>query len=248
VALPRFLASDLDPASGSASLSPDETHHLTHVMRLRFGDEIAVFDGDGREYRARVERVSREGAHLLLVEELEAAPEPGVRLTLAQAVLKGDRMDDVVRDAAMMGVAAVEPVLSEHTIVRPAALEDGRAADRWRRVAIASVKQCRRAVLPIIGAGTPFMDWIAEDESPMRILLVEPRAAVSPLTSRALRDEPPPRAATLLVGPEGGWSAAEVERATAAGWIPLTLGGRTFRADAAPIIAISVLQAFWADL
>ena len=147
VTLPRFLASDLDPIAGSASLSADEAHHLIHVLRLRFGDEISVFDGGGREYRARIERVTRDGAHLLLLEEISAAPEPAVRLTLAQAVLKGDHMDDVVRDATMMGASAIEPLLTERTIVRARGLADGNAADRWRRVAIASAKQCRRAVL-----------------------------------------------------------------------------------------------------
>src|SRR5919202_7000920 len=113
--LPRFLAADLDPASRTASLPPDEAHHLTHVLRLRFGDEIAVFDGNGREFRARIERVSRDGAQLHLIEEISAAPEPSVRLTLAQAVLKGDKMEEVVRDATMMGVVAIEPIITART-------------------------------------------------------------------------------------------------------------------------------------
>ena len=216
MALPRFLAADLDVASGSASLSPEETHHLTHVMRLRFGDEVAVFDGNGREYRARVERVSREGAHLRLIEEMQAALEPRVRLTLAQAVLKGDRMDDVVRDATMMGVSAIEPLVTEHTVVRAAALQDGRACDRWRRIAIASAKQSRRAVLPIVGGGTVFTDWIAQGSAALRLILVEPDASAPGQPVSVLRDGHPPSAA-VMVGPEGGWSATEVGAATAAG-------------------------------
>src|SRR4029450_497267 len=113
--LPRFLATDLDPGSNTASLSAEEAHHLTHVLRLRFGDEIAVFDGNGREYRARVERVSRGGAFVHLLEEISAAPAPAVRLTLAQAVLKGDKMEDVIRDATMMGVSAIEPLVTAHS-------------------------------------------------------------------------------------------------------------------------------------
>ena len=115
--LPRFLATDLDPGSNTASLSAEEAHHLTHVLRLRFGDEIAVFDGNGREYRARIERVSRDGAYVHLLEEISAAPEPLVRLTVAQAVLKGDKMEEVVRDATMMGAAAIEPIVTAHTTI-----------------------------------------------------------------------------------------------------------------------------------
>lgn len=247
MALPRFLAADLDAVSGSATLSEEETHHLTSVLRLRFGDEIAVFDGNGREYRARIERLSREGAQLRLLQEIEAAAEPAVRLTLAQAVLKGDRMDDVVRDATMMGVAAIEPLVTEHTVARGGAAA-GRAADRWRRVAVASAKQCRRAVLPIIGAGTAFVDWVVQDSAALRILLVEPDAPADGHPLDVLRDEPAPASASVAVGPEGGWSGAEIEIATRAGWVPITLGRRTLRADAVAIVAIAVLQAAWGDL
>src|SRR5437016_5604908 len=112
--LPRFLGA-IDLASATARLAGDEARHLSQVLRLVAGDEVTVFDGGGREFRARVERVSRDAADLALLDESAAAAEPGVRLTLAQAVLKGDKMDDVVRDATMMGVAAIEPLIPAHT-------------------------------------------------------------------------------------------------------------------------------------
>jgi 16S rRNA (uracil1498-N3)-methyltransferase len=245
--LPRFLAADLDPVAGSASLSAEEAHHLTNVLRLRFGDEISVFDGSGREYRARIERVTRDGAQVRLLDEIAAAPEPLVRLTLAQAVLKGEKMDEVVRDATMMGVAAIEPLVTEHTTLRLKALTDGRATDRWRRIAIASAKQCRRAVLPIVGEGTEFGEWIQQDDAAAKLIFVEP---VTGSPGQPLSALPPsrPSAATLLIGPEGGWSAAEVEGARAAGWTAVTLGRRTLRADAVAIIAIALVQSIWGDL
>ena len=245
--LPRFLATDLDPSSGTASLSADEAHHLTHVLRLRFGDEIAVFDGNGREYRARIERVSREGALLHLIEEISAAPEPAVRLTLAQAVLKGDKMEDVVRDATMMGVAAIEPLISTHTTVRMKALSEGQVTDRWRRIAVASAKQCRRAVLPVIGNGTAFDEMVVQDTAEMRLMLVEPTGAIEGHPVSTVQGQRP-RSATLIVGPEGGWTPEEIETAVRAGWMPITLGRRTLRADAVAIVAIGVLQFLWADL
>ena len=99
-------------------------------------------------------------------------------MTLAQAVLKGDRMDEVVRDATMMGATAIEPMITERTVVRLNGLGDGRAADRWRRIAIASAKQCRRAVLPIIGDGIELAEWLLQDDAERRLLLVEPSAGV----------------------------------------------------------------------
>src|SRR4051794_32231138 len=224
--LPRFLAA-IDFGSGTARLDEDEARHLLQVLRLRAGDEIAVFDGEGREFRARVEQIARDGVVARLVEEHEPAPEPGVRITLAQAALKGDKMDDVVRDATMMGVAAIEPLVTEHTVAH---LKAGRAPERWRRIAVASAKQCRRAVVPRIGEGISFADWVARDRSSARILLVEPLAGADarPLETLAER----PASATIVIGPEGGWSAAEVESAVTAGYVPVTLGRRTLRADA----------------
>lgn len=240
--LPRFLAA-IDLPSGTARLPEDETRHLAQVLRLRAGDEVAVFDGAGHEYRARLEQIERGGASVRLIEEQPAAPEPFVRVTLAQAALKGDRMDEVVRDATMMGAAAIEPLVTEHTAAH---LKAGRAPERWRRIAVASAKQCRRAVVPRIGEGTTFADWLARDRSAVRVMLVEPSAGVDgqPLTQFAER----PESATILIGPEGGWSAAEVGSAVAAGYVPITLGRRTLRADATPIVALGVLQYLWRDL
>ena len=241
--LPRFLAA-IDAASGTARLADEEARHLSQVLRLRAGHEVVVFDGSGREYRARVEQIARGGATLRLVEEQTPAPEPFVRVTLAQAALKGEKMDDVVRDATMMGAAAIEPLVTEHTAAH---LKVGRAPERWRRIAIASAKQCGRAVVPQIGEGTAFGDWLARDGSAVRVLLVEPSATVTghpPSTLGAER----PETATIVIGPEGGWSTAEVQSAVAAGYVPITLGRRTLRADAAPIVAMGVLQYLWSDL
>jgi 16S rRNA (uracil1498-N3)-methyltransferase len=242
--LPRFLAESLDAGAATARLSPDEAHHLTHVLRLAAGDEIAVFDGAGREFRARIGRVSRDGADLHLLEEFPAAPEPAVRLTLAQAVIKGEKMDDVVRDATMMGVTSIEPLVTEHTAAH---MKAGRAPARWRRIAIASAKQSRRAVVPAIGPGIAFTDWLEQDRAETRLLLVEPSAAVEghPLSTIGGTR---PATASLIVGPEGGWSVAEIESAVRAGCVPLTLGRRTLRADAIPIVAIGLLQFVWGDL
>ena len=242
--LPRFLAESLDADAGVARLSDDEARHLAQVLRLGPGDEVAVFDGAGREFRARVERVGKDAADLRLLEEFPAAAEPAVRLTLAQAAIKGEKMDDVVRDATMMGVSAIEPLVTEHTAAH---MKAGRAPERWRRIAVASAKQCRRAVVPPIGQGTPFLGWLPQDRAGMRLLLVEPSAAVEGHPVSTLGSTRP-ASASLMVGPEGGWSLGEIETAVRAGCVPITLGRRTLRADAVPIVAIGLLQFIWGDL
>ena len=249
--LPRFLADAIDSAAATAHLGADETRHLTQVLRLGAGDEVAVFDGMGSEFHARVDRVARDGADLRLITPLASAPEPSVQLTLAQAVLKGDKMDDVVRDATMMGVSVIVPLITDHTVahVRP-----GTAPERWTRIAIASAKQCRRAVVPRIDPAVHFRDWLVTDQSSLQILLTEPSVAdagkpgLSRFPGSAEKPGLSQLSATLGVGPEGGWSAAEVTAAMSAGFKTLTLGRRTLRADAVAIVAIGVLQYEWGDL
>lgn len=240
--LPRFLAPELDPASTHVTLSAEESHHLTRVLRLGVGDEVAVFDGRGREFRARVDEVGRDTVRLTLEAPIVPAAEPRVTITLVQAVLKGDGMDTVVRDATMMGAAAIVPVLSARVAVKHRALESGKAVERWRRVALASAKQCRRATLPGIPAPRPLDDWLASAPMGVCLILVEPSAGVP---SRSLRDylaAPPPERVSLLVGPEGGWAASELDAATASGCVPISLGHLTLRAEAAPIVALSMCR------
>ena len=241
--LPRFLAA-IDAESRTARLDGDEARHLSQVLRLGAGDEIAVFDGAGREFRASVETIARDGAVARLIEEHDPAPEPAVRVTLAQAALKGEKMDDVVRDATMMGVAAIQPLLTAQTAAH---LRPGQAPERWRRIAVASAKQCRRAVVPWIGPGAAFDDWVARDRASLRVILVEPSASVEGHPASTLQGARPSDA-SLLVGPEGGWTATEVSAAVEAGYVPITLGRRTLRADAVPIVALGVLQFLWSDL
>jgi 16S rRNA (uracil1498-N3)-methyltransferase len=242
--LPRFYAPDLDPEQPHVTLRAEEAHHLTRVMRLRAGDEVAVFDGRGTEYQARVAQAERSSVRLVLAERIEPLREPRVELTLVQSVLKGDGMDDVVRDCTMVGVRRIHPVISARTTVKVAALS--KALERWRRVALSSAKQSGRARLPDIDEPEEFGAWLQAGPHPGALVLLEPAAAMSGMvTIRALVNEPAPSTAALLVGPEGGWTTGERDAALAAGCRPLSLGPLTLRADAVPFAASAALLAMW---
>lgn len=241
--LPRFLAADLDPSRGTATLTEGEARHLTRVLRLGVGDCVAIFDGRGREFEARVERIAGGDVWLQLDAPIAPAPERKVPLTLAQAVLKGSSMDDVVREATMMGVAGIVPLVTAHTIAKRAASSHG--AERWRRVAIASVKQCRRARVPEVGEPISFDAFRGQSRQGTTLLLVEPSVGdVQPVPIRSLGSQQP-KSATLVVGPEGGWSADEVRASVSAGFVPITLGPLTLRADAAAFAALAALAVVW---
>jgi 16S rRNA (uracil1498-N3)-methyltransferase len=148
----------------------------------------------------------------------------------------------------MLGAAAIQPIVSKRTEVTVAALLRGARVERWRRVALASVKQSRRAVMPEIRVPLTFETFLEEPPAALRLMLVEPAAAADVEPLSALQEPGPPADAAVLVGPEGGWTEAECAGARARGVRLVTLGHRTLRADAVPVAALSVMQFIWGEL
>lgn len=244
----RFFAPSLDPGDEAVTLPRDEGEHLTRVLRLGIGDTVSVFDGRGHEYLARVMSARRRDVRVQIVSRVDPTAESAVLLTLVQSALKGEPMDEVIRDAVMLGVAAVQPVIAKRSEVTVAALLRGGRVDRWRRVALASAKQSRRAVLPEVRTPLALDTYLLEPRPALTLMMVEPASSTEVESVRALRREPPPSEAALLVGPEGGWDPAETQAARSHGVRLMSLGPRTLRADAVPVAAISVLQFLWEDL
>ncbi len=245
---PRFLADDLDPARGEIALAADESHHLARVLRLAAGAEVVVFDGRGHAFNARVVSPHHRRAAIRLLDPLPPAPEPRVPVVLAQAILKGDKMDAVVRDATMAGAVRIVPVGTGRSQIKPAALERAHARERWQRVAVSSAKQCGRARLPDIDPPRSFDDWLAEPFDGTRLLFVEPEAADRSVAGlRSILSERIPHAVACLVGPEGGWSVEERDAAVRAGCVPASLGPTTLRADAVGLVAISLISFLFED-
>ena len=241
----RFFAPALDPGDETVLLPRDEAEHLSRVLRLGVGDTVAIFDGRGHEFLARVVSAARREVRVQLLSRVEPAAEPPVPLTLAQAVLKADKMDDVVRDAVMLGVAAIQPLITKRSETTVAALTRGARRDRWTRVALASVKQSRRATFPDIRGPLTLEAYLTEPRPPLSLMFIEPGVSVSAPSLAVLRGRPAPSEAAVLVGPEGGWDEEEWTAAQATGVELVTLGHRTLRADAVPIAAISILQFLW---
>jgi 16S rRNA (uracil1498-N3)-methyltransferase len=247
---PRFYVPDLDPRSERIPLPDEEAEHLSRVMRLGAGAEVEIFDGRGGLWRAEVVQAGKRAVFVKPIAKAKPAAEATVAITLVACVLKSDKMDDVIRDAVMLGVAAIQPVVSARTEVSLSNLARGRRADRWQRIAVSSAKQCGRAVVPPVReAITLDQYWQAESGEP-RLFCAEPKASLEGegFSRRLLHDIPSPPSAHLIVGPEGGWTLTEVASAVDARAILITLGARTLRADAVPIVALTALLTVWGEL
>jgi 16S rRNA (uracil1498-N3)-methyltransferase len=244
--LPRFYIPDVDPAAAQFDLPEDEARHLVRVLRLGDGDEIEVFDGRGGAWKADVIRIDKHSATVRRHAPANSAVEAGVAVTVVVSVPKAGKMDDIVRDTVMIGAAAIQPVTSGRTEANRAALVDGHRVERWRRIAVSSAKQCRRAVVPPVHEVVAFAEYLAAPPPGLRIICVEPGGADR--AAQPAQAIPRPDAADVIIGPEGGWTDAEVAAARRAGAVPMTLGSRVLRSDTVPLIALTALFSSWGEL
>lgn len=230
------------PPHGVCVLPPEQAHHLAHVLRLTAGDPVVVFDGRGLEYAATIERVGKSALTLRVGEPREVDRESPLTVTLAQGVSSGERMDYTVQKAVELGVAAIQPLATERSIVR---LDAARAAKRlahWQAVAIAACEQCGRNRVPPMLPIVSFTVFLGTAGARGLRLTLAPGATVT------LRDlARPAEPVTILAGPEGGLSPRERSDAHAAGYVPIRLGPRVLRTETAALAALAAMQMLWGD-
>jgi 16S rRNA (uracil1498-N3)-methyltransferase len=244
VSCPRFHVPEAAP--GARVTLPDHAaHHAREVLRLRPGARVRVFDGRGSEYDAVLDTVTRRIVDARLGGAVTPRPESPVRIALALAPLKGDRMELVIQKATELGVTSIHPVVTARTdaVARPAL--HGSRQDRWDKVASGAAEQCGRAVVPPVAPTKTLRDFLAVPMGGRRILLLE--TAGVPLLARvgALG---PSGGVVFLLGPAGGWEEHEVRQIQDAGYVAAGLGPRILRAETAALAAVSIAQALWGDL
>jgi 16S rRNA (uracil1498-N3)-methyltransferase len=239
-------------------LSAEESRHLRDVLRLRAGDEAHVFDGEGREFACVVVEARGREAALEVVRQVEPLrPESPLELTLAVALLKGEKFDLVVQKATELGVARVVPVATARADVHVRDERDAaRRVERWRRLALEAAKQSGRARVPPVAEPCALETFVSgeagasvESEARgggLRVFFSE--RGGDRLDSLPNETESSLSAVVALVGPEGGWGDEEISRAREHGWKVITLGGRTLRAETAAITACALLQHLFGDL
>lgn len=243
----RYFYVDPSAVKGSLALIEGaEAAHARHVLRLSRGSEVGLVDGCGFEYRAMIERVLPGRIELVIREKSPAAGIPPLRLGLAQGWLKEKKMDRLVRTLSELGVARFIPLVCERAIVKPATGRNAFRLERWRRIAVEALKQCRRGVLLEIGEGIQFNRLLAEETDwEVRILFWE--EAAEPLSAADVHGGEVTSALAVL-GPEGGFSRAEAEQAATAGFLLRRLGPRVMRAETAAAAAAALLQHVAGDL
>ena len=232
------------PLSTGAPLDLPEAaaHHASRVLRLRNGDELTLFNGEGGEFAARIERIDGRGVAVSLGERRDIERESPLAVTLVQGLATGDRMDFAIQKAVELGVATVQPVTMERSVARLDAARADKRMLHWRQIAISACEQCGRNRIPDVLPLRDLVDWLSRPTGASLRLLFAPdaQAGLGALTRPAGGIE-------LLVGPEGGLAPEETVAALRAGFTAVRLGPRTLRTETAALAALAALHTLWGD-
>lgn len=222
------------------TLSDNAFSYVIKVLRLREGDTIILFNGDGREYEARLADVSKRTACADITEMSEPVRESHLQIEVGQGLSRGERMDYAVQKATELGVARFVPLFTDRCEVRLDTQRSEKRQRHWQQVAISACEQCHRTRIPELSSPTTLTDWINNVEADLKLVLHHH-------SEQPLQEMTPPKSVALLIGPEGGLTEAEVEAAQAAGFKAVTFGPRVMRTETAPIAACAILNYLWGD-
>lgn len=217
--------------------------HLTRVLRLEMGDACVLFNGDGRDYTARLLAVGKREVRAVIDSVAAVERESPLRTGLLQGVARGEKMDLILQKSTELGVSEIRPLWSQRSEVKLDAARTVKRHAHWRGVVIAACEQSGRACVPEVAAPVPLAAALAALPEGGTRLLLDPEGELAIRTI-----EPKPGTLWLAVGPEGGWSPADREQLVAAGFVGVRLGPRILRTETAGLAALAALQATLGDL
>jgi 16S rRNA (uracil1498-N3)-methyltransferase len=240
---PRFYSPPPLHANTKFELPEAAAHHASRVLRLRVNDEVRVFDGVGNELHGRICEIEGKKVVLEKLQVCTVNRESPLNIVLVQALCSSEKMDWVIQKATELGATEIQPVQTQRSMVKLAGERAEKRTQHWHGITIAACEQCGRNMLPKVHALLEFSSWIATlCDVPGSKFILLPEAVTT------LREQSKPQGkAILLIGPEGGFSADEVQIAQQAGFISIRLGSRLLRTETAAVAAIATLQTLWGD-
>ncbi|RRJ83502.1 16S rRNA (uracil(1498)-N(3))-methyltransferase [Aestuariirhabdus litorea] len=238
---PRIHLPQPMQADARVELNETAANHVARVLRMKAGDPLVLFDGEGNGFQARVDQVEKRRVQVVIESVLESATESPLSIHLGQVMSRGDRMDWAIQKATEMGVTEITPLLSERCEVKLSSDRADKRQQHWQQVAISACEQCGRNRVPRVHPPRPLTQWASEQNSDLKLVLHH-------RTEQSLSSLSAPRTLSLLIGPEGGLSPLEIEQSLKLGFRPTALGPRVLRTETAPVAALALAQYLWGDI
>jgi 16S rRNA (uracil1498-N3)-methyltransferase len=239
----RFYCSPPLLFSDTFDLPPEAAHHANRVLRLRVHDPVQVFDGEGNAFDATICEISGKCVVLGKLRPCASEPQPPLHIVLAQAMCSSEKMDWVVQKATELGAAEIRPVQAQRSVAKLSGERVEKRTEHWRSVAISACEQCGCNMLPQVHAPQELSAWLAQMHG-----VAGTKFILQPEGAATLHQQPRPQGSvTVLVGPEGGFSADEVLMAQQAGFISILIGPRVLRTETAALAGIAAVQTLWGD-
>jgi 16S rRNA (uracil1498-N3)-methyltransferase len=242
----RFYVPQPRVENGMLKIEGDEVKHIRKVLRLKGGDEIVVFDGLGKELEGTIVEEGLSSVVIKIQNIFSSKRDSLLEVTLAQSLLKGEKMDYLIQKATELGVKEIIPFFSSRSVPL---LEESRRLKRhhrWEKIAVEASKQCGRGVVPKIESLQNYSDMLhTASIEDLRLVLWEREGTK---LKEVLEISKEKRKIFFIIGPEGGFNQSEVDEAKGAGFIPVTLGRRILRAETASLCLLSILQYEWGDI
>ena len=223
-------------------LDKSAIHYLHRVLRASVGQPIVLFNGQGGEYSGLIDKLTKHDAEILIRDFRAEQRESNLQIHLGIGLSRGDKMDWIVQKATELGVAKITPLFTERTEVKLSGDRLDKRQQHWQQVAISACEQCQRNLVPVIRSAETIGQWIDSTIATSKVVLHH--RCVRPLTELSSPDGD----LTLLIGPEGGLSDAEISLAEGKDFQAVRLGPRVLRTETAPLAAISIAQALWGDM
>lgn len=233
--MPRFYIEAELAVDTQIELTETVFHHWCKVLRAQVGDQATLFNGQGGEYQVELTEVAKKSATVQVLTFNPANRTPAIRTLLGQVMSKGDRMDYAIQKAVELGVSEIQLLTSERCEMRLKYDRDQKKLDHWQGIAIAACEQCGMNIVPKILAPLSLEKWLASDLPTTKLVLAPNKDETDPLTQASQN-------ITLLIGPEGGLSEAEIQAANEVGFMNWCIGERVLRTETAPVVALSILN------
>jgi len=244
--MPRFYVSQPHIEKDMLRIEGNEVKHIRRVLRLKAGDEIVVFDGSTKEYAGMIVEDRPSSVVIRIDSILSSGKESPLEITLAQSVLKGEKMDYLIQKATELGVKEIIPFFSSRSVPQLEKSKSLRRHHRWEKIAIEASKQCGRGVIPKIEVLQDYSEMLQNiPPNFLRLILWEKEGT---RVKEALAGSGEKIKIFFIVGPEGGLSQEEVNLSREKGFIPITLGKRILRSETASLSLLSILQYEWGDI